>query len=118
MAFTPAQISSVITHLNYPAQQWAISWVTQALGRVTDLSSALETDVIAIIDELDSLQSAIATHVTTLAGTQVDTLGNVYYSKEKTEEMEFRYSYLVSRLCAITQLVVHVDGSLRSVKFG
>lgn len=106
MAFTATQVAKVLLHLKYPALTWAKTTITEALGRVTDFSSELETEVGDLIIKLDTLYDAIETDVTTKQGTQVATTGAVYYAGVGRIELERLYKESQNRLAQITGLQV------------
>lgn len=115
MAFTDSQIAKVMFHLNYPATSANKSVVTNALGEVSAVSSEYETEVGAIITELDAVDSAIATFAVGDAGKQVDATGVVYYRGQTKAEMENRYRHLQNRLGQICGLSFAVSESNRMV---
>lgn len=104
MAFTAAQVAKVMYHLTYPAASWAKTTIETALARVTSLGTDIEDQVIAIIDELDDLNTDIATYSTTDAGVQVKTDGQVYFPTLAMGEKKSRYRLLRTQLLQITQL--------------
>lgn len=98
MAFTEANKASIIEHLNYPLEDWAITTVTHQLNRITALGSAFETNVTDTLTELDTVKADIATYITTDAGVQVKTTGQVNYAQLPYIEKMNRYAQLQREL--------------------
>ena len=106
MAFTDAQKAKTIFHLNYPAENWALTTVSNALDAIADLSADLETEVVAIITELDAIDTQRKAY-TPDAGVQVKTTGQVYYFRGVQRDLDVSYRHWQGKLASMLQLQVY-----------
>lgn len=97
MAFTDEQKDIARGHLNYPITSWSVDFISQAMDRVSALSSEAESRIGDILTNLTSIETAMDSYRAN-SGVQVVPDGTVYFQSSAITELQIQYNYWQSKL--------------------
>lgn len=115
MAFTNTQKDKAISHLGFSVDSWSIGYIGQKLDAISSLSPEAETRVIAILTQMDSIETTRNTYLAD-SGVQVKTNGVVYYQGQAIAELNYQYKYWQSKLATALGLTLFKDQGSKIVR--
>jgi hypothetical protein len=107
MAFTDSQKDSILEHLNYPVTSWARAFISDRCNTISSLSSVAETRIVAYIADLDAVDTARDSYISTNAGVQVKTDGSVMFQSSAIAEYNRQYSHYQNKLATALDIPIY-----------